>query len=106
MTDNSSEINRIRTRIDAIDNNFLDLLKERIDCAKAIGRLKDEDKRAKWDPLREREIYTRLLKANNGVFPEPALRSILHEIITSCRLSQKKILVAYLGPEATFTHLA
>jgi chorismate mutase/prephenate dehydratase len=106
MTDNSFEINKIRTRIDAIDDTILDLLKERIDCAKAIGRLKDEDKRAKWDPLREREIYNRLIKENKGVFPEPALRSIFHEIITSCRLSQKKILVAYLGPEATFTHLA
>lgn len=106
MTDNSPEINKIRSRIDSIDDSILDLLKERIECAKAIGRLKDEDKRAKWDPLRERQIYTRLLENNRGIFPEQALRSIFHEVITSCRLSQKKIMVAYLGPEATFTHLA
>jgi len=106
MNDTSNEINTVRNRIDAIDNNILELLKERLECAHSIGKLKDETKRAKWDPLRERQIYERLFKTNKNIFPKKALRSIFHEIITTCRLSQKKIEVAYLGPEATFTHLA
>ncbi len=96
----------IRQRIDAIDDQILALLKERLACALEVGRLKDETKRAKWDPRRERDIYDRLFAANAGVFPDRALQSIFHEIITTCRLSQRKIEVAYLGPEATFTHLA
>ncbi|MCL7488285.1 MAG: prephenate dehydratase [Desulfobulbaceae bacterium] len=102
----SSDILDIRNKIDAIDDKILQLLKERITCAKNIGKLKDESSRAKWDPKREREIFERLLKENKGVFPEQSLTSIFHEIITTCRLSQKKIQVSYLGPEATFTHLA
>lgn len=104
--DNNSEIDQVRQRIDQIDNTILSLLKERINCAKNIGILKDGDNRAKWDPLRERQIYERLLGDNEKTFPEDALRSIFHEIITTCRLSQRKAEVAYLGPEATFTHLA
>jgi chorismate mutase/prephenate dehydratase len=100
------DIPQVRQRIDDIDNTILNLLKERLDCALTIGKLKNETSRAKWDPQREREIYERLLADNNKIFPEKALRSIFHEIITTCRLSQKKIEVAYLGPEATFTHLA
>jgi chorismate mutase / prephenate dehydratase len=96
----------VRESIDRIDNQIVSLLRERIGYAKEIGKLKDEGKRAKWDPLRERQIYERLFKLNEGVFPEKALHSIFHEIITSCRLSQKKAEVAYLGPEATFSHLA
>ena len=95
-----------RDKIDAIDNNILSLLKERLICAKEIGKLKDEENRAKWDPLRERQIYDRLLRDNNEVFPNDALKSIFHEIITTCRLSQRKAVVAFLGPEATFSHLA
>ncbi len=106
MTDTVNEINSTRDRIDSIDNTILELLKERLNCAQSIGKLKDETKRAKWDPLRERQIYERLLEINQNIFPEKALRSIFHEIITTCRLSQKKAEVAYLGPEATFTHLA
>ncbi len=96
----------VRKRIDEIDNTVLDLLKERLDCARTIGKLKDESKRAKWDPQRELEIYERLRKNNADVFPPAALYSIFHEIITTCRLSQRKATVAYLGPEATFTHQA
>ena len=96
----------IRNTIDSIDDQILQLLKDRIECAKQIGRLKDESSRAKWDPKREREIYTRLQQDNQGVFPDKSLFSIFHEIITTCRLSQKNIEVAYMGPEATFSHLA
>ena len=106
MTDNTEQIITIREKIDAIDDNILDLLKQRIQCAIDIGKLKDKTKRAKWDPLRERQIYQRLLADNKEFFPERALRSIFHEIITTCRLSQKNIVVSYLGPEATFTHQA
>ncbi|MCG6930047.1 MAG: prephenate dehydratase [Desulfofustis sp.] len=106
MADNGQEILDIRGKIDAIDDQILDLLKQRIGCAKAIGKLKDGTRRAKWDPLRERQIYERLMADNHETFPEQALRSIFHEIITTCRLSQKNIEVAYLGPEATFTHQA
>ena len=106
MEDDKKTIPQVRGRIDEIDGTILALLKERLDCAKTIGRLKTETNRAKWDPKRELEIYERLLKDNKKIFPERALRSIFHEIITTCRLSQKKTAVAYLGPEATFTHLA
>jgi len=105
-TESKNEIVSVRDRIDTIDDQILSLLKERISCAKQIGKLKDEGKRAKWDPLRERQIYDRLFKDNNNTFPKTALKSIFHEIITTCRLSQKKATVAFLGPEATFSHLA
>ncbi len=96
----------VRDNIDKIDNNILELLKERITLAKNIGQLKDESKRAKWDPLRERQIYERLSTQNEGEFPDKSLHAIFHEIITTCRLSQQKTAISYLGPEATFTHLA
>jgi chorismate mutase/prephenate dehydratase len=107
MTTNKQKtIQTVRERIDAIDDKFLELLQERLACAHEIGRLKSEDNRSRWDPKRERQIYERLTKANGNVFPEESLLSIFHEIITTCRLSQRQASVAYLGPEATFTHLA
>ena len=106
MSKKKDTILTIRHEIDSIDNQILELLKKRLSCAKQVGLLKNEGNRAKWDPLREREIYDRLLKENNGVFPADALKSIFHEIITTCRLSQKKAEVAFLGPDATFSHLA
>ncbi|TKB09314.1 prephenate dehydratase [Desulforhopalus sp. IMCC35007] len=105
-SDQKKELVSVRDNIDSIDNQILDLLKKRLGYAKEIGKLKDEENRAKWDPLRERQIYDRLTADNKDVFPEDALKSIFHEIITTCRLSQKRAAVAFLGPEATFSHLA
>ncbi len=103
---NKSAINTVRGQIDDIDNSILDLLRQRLDLAIEIGKHKPGGNQAKWDPRREREIYERLLKNNQGAFPEDSLKAIFHEIITTCRLSQKQAEIAYLGPEATFSHLA
>lgn len=100
------ELKELRKQIDSIDDQFLSLLKARLGYAKQIGKIKAKNNKAKWDPQREREILERLKAANAGEFPEQPLFSIFHEIISTCRLSQKQIEVAYLGPEATFSHLA
>ncbi|MEW6429651.1 MAG: prephenate dehydratase domain-containing protein, partial [Thermodesulfobacteriota bacterium] len=102
----SKSLTSIRDQIDAIDDQLLSLLQQRLELARRIGRIKDRENKAKWDPLRERQIFDRLLKDNGGVFPEQPLISIFREIITTCRLSQKEVDVAYLGPEATFSHMA
>ncbi len=102
----NTAIKNIRDRIDAIDSGILSLLKERIALAREIGKLKDSSQKATWDPLRERQIYDRLLTDNADTFPRHALKSIFHEIITSCRNSQHKTIISFLGPEATFSHLA
>jgi chorismate mutase / prephenate dehydratase len=104
--DKETPLAEVRDRIDAIDDKILSLLRERLRCAKEIGRLKARDDRPKWDPYREREILERLKLTNKGEFPEEPLLSIFLEIISTCRLSQKPVDVAYLGPEATFSHLA
>jgi len=101
-----SSLPETRKKIDNIDRQILSLLGERLDHAREIGRIKSKDGLAKWDPLRERQIFDKLHKINKGMFPERSLDSIFQEIITTCRLSQKKVEVAYLGPEATFSNLA
>ncbi len=106
LATNTNALNGVRDRINAIDDQILLLLKERLLCAKEIGRLKNKDNRAKWDPLRERQIFERLTALNNNDFPSEPMLSIFREIITTCRLSQKTVTVGYLGPEATFSHLA
>ncbi len=105
-TDKQLTIPMVREKIDQIDDTILGLLKERLQCAKDIGLLKNKNKKSKWDPKREQEIYQRLQSSNQGVFPPESLHSIFHEIITTCRISQQETSVAYLGPEATFTNLA
>ncbi len=105
-SDTQKPLLQIRHQIDSIDDQILSLLKQRLSCAKEIGKVKAKDNKDKWDPQRERQILERLLKTNSDTFPAQPLVSIFNEIITTCRLSQKEVDVAYLGPEATFSHVA
>ncbi|BDV44117.1 prephenate dehydratase [Geotalea uraniireducens] len=96
----------LRRDIDAIDDQILDLLNRRARCVIEVGRLKTGEKRDFHVPNREREIYERLTGANPGPFPNEAVRSVFREVISASLSLESPMKVAFLGPKATFSHLA
>ena len=97
---------KIREKINIIDEQILDLLNNRLKEVLKIGELKRKKNEYFYVPHREKEILERLVKKNKGPISNKALGNIFQEIFNLCRSVQKKLKVAYLGPEATFTHLA
>ena len=72
-----------------------------------MGALKAQLKQPFYVPERERQILERLQQANAGPFPTEALRPVFSEIISRLPVSlEHPLRVAFLGPEATFTHMA
>lgn len=100
------EIKSLRSRIDEIDNELLSLLNKRAEVVLELGRLKSEFHLEVYDPDREGKILNRLRTINSGPFPCDAIPHVFHEIISACRFLGKPIQVAYLGPPASYTHLA
>ena len=95
-----------RKEIDNIDTQILDLLSKRIACAKEIGKIKTANGEDVYVPSREKKIFENLLKKNNGKISDSAVMAIYREIISASISAEKKLSVAYLGPEATFTQQA
>ncbi|MFQ5587564.1 MAG: prephenate dehydratase [Nitrospiria bacterium] len=95
-----------RKKIDEIDEHLLDLLGQRAQIAVEIGKIKRNNQAVIHDPSREKRIYTRLNKLNKSPFPSQAIKSIFREIISASHALQQPVKVAYLGPRATFSHLA
>ncbi|MGQ0645520.1 MAG: prephenate dehydratase [Elusimicrobiota bacterium] len=106
MTDGNKELDALRGRIDKLDDHILRLLNERADVARAIGALKASRDEEVYASNRERAILDRLTESNGGPLPAEAVEEIFRAVIVNCRLLQKKLRIAYLGPEATFTHQA
>ena len=106
MTQNSVSIEDLRTSIDSVDDRIVDLLNERSQLVLHVGRLKSGNNLQFHVPGRERQIYERLLNNNPGPFPNEALRSIYREVISACLALESPMKVAFLGPKATFSHLA
>jgi len=104
--DSESVIRKLRDDIDKADSSILRLLSKRARLAKKIGELKKKNAREFYIPAREEEILERLRKENTGPFPADSIQPVFKEIISACRSLEKRLKVAYLGPEATFTHIA
>ncbi|MEK7828525.1 MAG: chorismate mutase, partial [Deltaproteobacteria bacterium] len=104
--DNSKKLKEIRSKIDLIDDKILELLNKRAALVVEAGKVKREGKREIYAPEREKEIYKRLSKNNKGPFPNQALKNVFREIMSASLSLEKPIKVAFLGPKATFTHLA
>jgi chorismate mutase/prephenate dehydratase len=96
----------IRKKIDELDKKVIDLLNERTKLALAVGKVKVETGKEIYAPDRESEIYRRIDEYSKGPMPKDALKTIYREIMSASLSLEKPLTIAYLGPEATFTHLA
>jgi chorismate mutase/prephenate dehydratase len=99
-------LKKIRRQIDAIDKEILKLLNRRAGKILGIGRVKKTRRASIYAPAREKEILARLARANKGPLTHENLRAIYREIMSASFALEKPLVIAYLGPRATFTHLA
>jgi chorismate mutase / prephenate dehydratase len=102
----ATDICDIRQQIDSIDDTILELINRRLNLARRIGDLKKDSGNRVVDSTRESEILRRLTALNKGPLNPNVLHHIFIDIIAAARAIQASQRVAYLGPEATFTHLA
>src|SRR5438094_675215 len=95
-----------RSRINDLDNQILDLLTQRAEAALQIGDLKRRQDAPSYAPEREADIVRRLTEQNDGPLAAEAVVAVWREILSGCRALEAALTVAYLGPQATFTHEA
>ena len=106
------EIERFRGKIDEVDDEILKLLNRRASLVQKVGNIKNRlvkgtpARKVLYRPDREKLILRRLTESNSGPFPTPSVNPVFGEIISACRSLEIGLQIAYLGPEATFTHQA
>lgn len=100
------EIKNLRSQIDAIDLELLQLLNRRAALAQQIGELKKELQSPIFHPQRENQVIEALSKSNPGPIKDESIAPIWREIMSACRALEQTIRVAFLGPQGTFTEEA
>ena len=95
-----------REKIEQTDREIVRLLNERAALSMEIGKAKRAAGLEVYDPSREAMVYRHLETLNEGILSQAALRGVFREILSASRFLQTPTTVAFLGPEASFSHQA
>ena len=97
-------IQQLRTRVDALNLQLLELLSERAALAEAIGELQTQQGATHYDPVREGEMLDALTSANRGPFSDGVVKSLFKSIFqASMQLEDASDKVKYLTSRQTHT---
>ncbi len=99
----------LRHSIDAIDNQLIELYNQRMRYVNEVGHIKNRTGAPIYRPEREQEILMRLKRLNResqGVLSDQAIEALFLELFAVARNFELPEQIAFLGPEASFTHQA
>ena len=82
-----------RTKIDEIDRKLVELLNQRAQAAREIGRLKKNTNLPIYEPERERIVFENVQQVNRGPLPSRDLAQIYERIMDVMRKLQKEEIV-------------
>jgi chorismate mutase / prephenate dehydratase len=99
-------LDKLRFKIDEIDEQILALLNERMQVVADVGAFKSKTGGAIYRPEREKAILERMNSLNSGLLNATAIEAIYLEIFAVSRNLELPEKIAYLGPEGSFTHQA
>ncbi|HLN45718.1 MAG: chorismate mutase [Chloroflexota bacterium] len=84
------DIQRLRKRIDQIDENILQLLGERAEICRSIGILKKEQGLPVIDTFRENEVFSNIrVKAADFGLDADQVEAIYRQIVNMCSSVQE-----------------
>ncbi len=101
-----NDLTKLRKEIDRIDSQILRLINQRLEIGKKVGRVKKKSGSQILDRSRERSVIEKLTKLNKGPADKELLSYFFNVIMTATREIQKPKTISFLGPEASFTHVA
>ena len=102
-------LDELRKEIDRVDDRLLDLYNERLKYVHEVGVLKNSTGASIYRPEREQEILDRLKQRNRergGMLTDSAIDALFLELFAVARNFELPERIAFLGPEASFTHQA
>lgn len=103
-----NKLSEVRSEIDRIDAQLLDLLNRRARCAQLVGEIKASHGEAGfiYRPEREAQVLRRIQETNPGPLSNDSLIWFFREVMSACLSLEQALGVAFLGPLGTFSESA
>lgn len=88
------DISDWRRKIDALDLQIVELLNQRAEAARAIGKLKEATDMPVYEPNREDVIFENARSHNRGPLPDSELVFIYQRVVAVMRCLQRNELAS------------
>jgi chorismate mutase-like protein len=82
------DMDKLRAEIDAIDKAMVELFNRRARCVLDIGRYKQQNRMAVYEPQRETVVMANVARHNQGPLPNEELATIYTAILAAMRRLQ------------------
>ncbi len=100
------DLTHLRQKIDALDAQIVRLLNNRAEITLAIGQAKIKSNKSIYAPEREKQVLERVKALSKGPMKPEAFEAIYREVMSAALALEKPLRIGYMGPEATYSHLA
>jgi len=97
-------LKQFRNKIDAIDEQVLQLVNERAKLAREIGHVKEDG--VIYRPEREAQVLRSMQAKNQGPLSNEAVSNIFRAVMSNCRALEKELSIVFLGPLGTYSEEA
>lgn len=101
-------LSELRNKIDAIDEQILQLINQRASFAVEVAKTKiaQGEQGTFYRPDRESLVLRRIMDLNQGPLSDHTVVRFFRELMSACLALEKPMDIAFLGPEGTFTQQA
>lgn len=101
-------LSELRKKIDAIDEQILQLVNQRAACAVEVAKTKiaQGEQGTFYRPDRESLVLRRIMDLNQGPLSNHTAAHFFRELMSACLALEQPMDIAFLGPEGTFTQQA
>lgn len=98
----------VRTEIDKLDAQLIELLNRRAQYAQEVGAIKAQHGEAGfiYRPDREAQVLRRIQQLNPGPLSNDSLTYFFRELMSACLALEQPLGIAFLGPLGTFSESA
>jgi chorismate mutase/prephenate dehydratase len=102
----SEPLEPLRKQIDELDSQIVELLNKRARVVVEVGKIKQAQNLPIFAPDREKAVFEKLRKLNEGPLPNRCLEAVYRELMSGSFALERPLRIGFLGPEGTFSHEA
>jgi len=104
----AGNLGEVRTLIDSVDSELLQLLSQRARLAERVAELKEAagDTSSFYRPEREAQVLAGIRERNPGPLADDTIAWLFREVMSACLALEKPLTIACLGPAGSFSEQA